>query len=141
MFSPVKDTVVVRRRHSQALRRAHSGAQATKAALGQVNVKPGCIQALGHAIAGLANGHRRFDGLDLYTVYRAYLRTFIAHDAVVNGIVQLVASPRWHRQALVRVLERGRPCLEVGCMGNGQVVGSRAQGFAQVLPSQAQAFP
>jgi hypothetical protein len=97
VFRPIKYTVVILRRHGQTLGRTHGGAQTAKAALGQVNVKPSGSKALGHAIASFANRRRRFDGIDLYTIYWTYLRALVANDAVINSIVKLVAPARRHR--------------------------------------------
>ncbi len=58
MLNPIKDTVVILGRHSQALGRANSGTKATKTALSQVNVKFSSIQTLGHAITGFTQRYR-----------------------------------------------------------------------------------
>lgn len=108
VFCIVKYAVVVLGGHSQAFGGTNGGAQAAETAFGQVYVELSGIQALGHAVARFAQGGGRFDGFYLNTVHGANFGAFVAYDAVVDFIVELVAATRGYGKLFVRVLQRHR---------------------------------
>ncbi|MNY26976.1 hypothetical protein D3C86_1608510 [compost metagenome] len=99
--------------HGKAFRRANRRTKATIAAFGHIDIKLGGVQADRRAVGGTTDILHCFDRLNIDTIYRTYLRTLIANNAVVHLIMQTVPAIIRNGNGFQRVLDGDNAILLV----------------------------
>ena len=113
MLTDIEYTKVILLGHREALGGAYGGAQTTKAALAHVDVKFCRVNTFGCSIRSLAKFVWRFDWLNGDAIHRAYFGAFVAHNAIINFIMQLIAARVGYAKRYVWVLYGGNALLMV----------------------------
>jgi hypothetical protein len=107
MITHIRHTEVKDFSHRQTLGGANCCAEPAEATFAHVNIKLGGINSFWRSIGGLANFFNGSNRFNVNAIYRANLCTLVADNAIINFVVQSVATIVGHRLHLVWVLNGG----------------------------------